>query len=107
MKIMMKLSHFVFCTVTMQVWKCTSSTAQNECTKYVTMYTDNQGSVTVPQHESSKITASAKGKNTIPKPVGNTKFKSMKLYTLQLAVVVLNTIVSRRVSNSVAFVSLA
>ena len=31
----------------------------------------------------------------------------MKLYTLQLAVVVLNTIVSRRVSNSVAFVSLA
>ena len=31
----------------------------------------------------------------------------MKLYTLQLAVVVLNTIASRRVSNSVAFVSLA
>ena len=31
----------------------------------------------------------------------------MKLYTLQLAVVVLNTIVSRRVSNSVGFVSLA
>ena len=31
----------------------------------------------------------------------------MKLYTLQLAVIVLNTIVSRRVSNSVAFVSLA
>ena len=31
----------------------------------------------------------------------------MKLYTLQLAVVVLNTIVSCRVSNSVAFVSLA
>ena len=36
-----------------------------------------------------------------------TKEKSMKLYTLQLAVVVLNTIMSRRVSNSVAFVSLA
>ena len=31
----------------------------------------------------------------------------MKLYTLQLAVIVLNTIVSRRVSNSVAFVFLA
>ena len=31
----------------------------------------------------------------------------MKLYTLQLAVVVLNTIMSRRVSNSVEFVSLA
>ena len=73
MKIMMKLSHFVFCTVTMQVWKCTSSTAQNECTKYVNMYTDNQGSVTVPQYESSKITALVKGKNMILKFVGNTK----------------------------------
>ena len=70
---MMKLSHFVFCTVTMQVWKSTSSTAQNECTKYVTMYTDNQGSVTVPQYESSKITALVKGKNMILKFVGNAK----------------------------------
>ena len=57
----------------MQVWKCTSSTAQNERTKYVNMYRDNQGSVTVPQYESSKITALVKGKNMILKFVGNAK----------------------------------
>ena len=57
----------------MQVWKWTSSTAQNECTKYVNKYTDNQGSVTLPQYESSKITALVKGKNMILKFVGNTK----------------------------------
>ena len=73
MKIILKLSNIVFCTVTMQVWKCTSSTAQNECTKYVNMYTDNPGSVTVPQYESSKIKALVKGKNMILKFVGNTK----------------------------------
>ena len=73
MKIMMTLSHFVFCTVTMQVWKCTSSTAQNECTKYVNMSTDTSGSVIVPQYESSQIKALVKGKNMIPKVVGNTK----------------------------------
>ena len=46
----------VFCTVTMQVWKCRASTAQNECIKYVNMHTGNPGSVIVPQHKSSKIT---------------------------------------------------
>ena len=66
----------------MQVWKCTSSTAQNECTKYVTMYTDNQGSVRVPQYESSKITAFVKGKNMILKFVGNTLFILFILFIL-------------------------
>ena len=42
----------------------------------------------VPQHGSSKITVFVRGNNTIPKFVGNTKYKSMKL-TLQLVVVVL------------------
>ena len=44
----------VFCTVAMQVWKCRSSTAQNEGIKYVNMYTGNPRSVIVPQYESSK-----------------------------------------------------
>ena len=57
----------------MEVWKYTSSTAQNECTKYVNMYTDNPGSVIVPQYESSTIKALVKGKNMILKFVGNTK----------------------------------
>ena len=42
----------------------------------------------VPQYGSSKITVFVQGNNTIPKFVGNTKYKSMKL-TLQLVVVVL------------------
>ena len=42
----------------------------------------------VPQYGSSKITVFVRGNNTIPKFVGNTKYKSMKL-TLQLVVVVL------------------
>ena len=49
--------------------------------------TGNPGSVIVPQHGSSKITVFVRGKNTILKFVGNTKYKSMKL-TLQLVVVV-------------------
>ena len=43
----------------------------------------------VPQYGSSKFTVFVRGKNTILKFVGNTKYKSMKL-TLQLVVVVLN-----------------
>ena len=43
----------------------------------------------VPQYGSSKFTVFVRGKNTILKFVGNTKYKPMKL-TLQLVVVVLN-----------------
>ena len=43
----------------------------------------------VPQYGSSKFTVFVRGKNTILKFAGNTKYKSMKL-TLQLVVVVLN-----------------
>ena len=52
------------------------------------IHTGNPGSVIVPQYGSSKITVFEWGKNTIPKFVGNTKYKTMKL-TLQLVVVVL------------------
>ena len=52
------------------------------------IYTGNPGSVIVPQYGSSKITVFVWGKNTIPKFVGNAKYKTMKL-TLQLVVVVL------------------